>query len=75
MTAVRSASARTDMGPAVAADMQCPHCGATVNPVTGEGLHCPDGESEMNAYAAARRLTVAALVHTVLARRLPCRTG
>ena len=30
---------RTDVGGVI-----CPHCGARVNPATGEGLHCPVGE-------------------------------
>jgi hypothetical protein len=24
--------------------VKCPHCGANVNPATGEGLHCPVGK-------------------------------
>jgi hypothetical protein len=25
-------------------EMQCPHCGAAINPVTGDGLHSPRAE-------------------------------
>jgi len=33
---------RTDLREAALNEMQCPHCGATVNPITEDGLHSPE---------------------------------
>ena len=35
---------RTDLREAVLNEMQCPHCGAAVNPITGDGLHSSEAE-------------------------------
>ena len=36
---------RTNVGAVDETGMKCPHCGARVNPATGERLHSPVGES------------------------------
>ena len=35
---------RQDHREAALNEMQCPHCGAAVNPVTEDGLHSPEAE-------------------------------
>ena len=35
---------RTDVREIAVSETRCPQCGATVNPVTHEGLHSPDDE-------------------------------
>ena len=35
---------RKDLREAALNEMQCPHCGAAVNPVTADGLHSPEAE-------------------------------
>jgi hypothetical protein len=35
---------RADLREAALNEMDCPHCGAAVNPVTGDGLHCTEAE-------------------------------
>ena len=35
---------RTDIRDLALSEMQCPKCGARVNPETGDGLHSPEGE-------------------------------
>lgn len=35
---------RTDVREAVLNEMQCPHCGATVNPITQDGLHSSEAK-------------------------------
>ena len=36
---------RTEASGVIGAELQCPYCGATVNPATGEGLHSPVGQA------------------------------
>ena len=35
---------RTDLREAALSEMQCPHCGAAVNPITADGLHSPEAQ-------------------------------